>query len=202
MASIYDIKPSFQKLLRPLSNGLANKGVTPNQITMAAILLSLITGALIAYYPDQRWPLLFVPLSLLLRMMLNAIDGMIAREHNLKSALGTFLNELGDVISDIFIYLPFSVIPGITGSFVVGVIILAIISEMAGVVGVQISSSRRYDGPMGKSDRAFVFGAIALYLGLGYTGGAKINYLLLAIAFLSLITIFNRIIQALREQHA
>ncbi|HTH81017.1 MAG TPA: CDP-alcohol phosphatidyltransferase family protein, partial [Ramlibacter sp.] len=30
-----------------------------------------------------------------------------------------------------------------------------------------IGAARRYDGPLGKSDRAFVFGALALWIALG-----------------------------------
>ena len=37
------------------------------------------------------------------------------------------------------------------------IVVLTLVSEMTGVVAVQIGASRRYDGPMGKSDRAFVF---------------------------------------------
>jgi len=33
-------------------------------------------------------------------MALNAIDGMLAREHHMQSKLGAILNELGDVVSD------------------------------------------------------------------------------------------------------
>jgi CDP-diacylglycerol--glycerol-3-phosphate 3-phosphatidyltransferase len=34
-------------------------------------------------------------------MALNAIDGMLAREHDMQSPLGAMLNELGDVLSDV-----------------------------------------------------------------------------------------------------
>ena len=47
------------------------------------------------------------------------------------------------------------------------VIVLAVICEFAGVLGPTVGASRRYDGPMGKSDRAFVFGALGLWIGLG-----------------------------------
>ena len=36
VASIYDLKPRFQSLLRPMTNWLAAKGVTANQVTVAA----------------------------------------------------------------------------------------------------------------------------------------------------------------------
>ena len=83
MASIYDLKPKFQGLLRPLTNALARAGVTANQVTLAAMLLSLAVGAAMALRPSAG-VLLLVPLTLFLRMALNAIDGMLAREHGQK----------------------------------------------------------------------------------------------------------------------
>ena len=82
MVSIYQIKPKFQALLRPLTNRLASLGVTANQVTIFAAILSIVTGALIYFYGEQSWPLLLVPVILLVRMALNAIDGMLAREHS------------------------------------------------------------------------------------------------------------------------
>jgi CDP-diacylglycerol--glycerol-3-phosphate 3-phosphatidyltransferase len=151
MPSIYDIKPKFQALLRPLVHLLSENGVTANQVTLAAALLSLLTGLCIALWPQAHWPLLAVPIVLFVRMALNAIDGMLAREFNMKSHLGAVLNELGDVISDALLYLPFALIEGVPASLVVLIVVSAIISEMTGVVAIQIGASRRYDGPMGCS---------------------------------------------------
>ena len=105
--TLYDIKPAFQDLLRPACNNLAKAGVSANQVTVAAMLLSLATGTALVLLQGERWVLLLVPAALLVRMALNAIDGMLAREHHMQSALGGLLNELGDVISDIALYLPF-----------------------------------------------------------------------------------------------
>ncbi len=96
MPSIYDLKPRFQALLRPITRGLAAAGVTANQVTVAAAVLSIAVGACIAISPERRWPLLLVPPFLFVRMALNAVDGMLAREHGMKSPLGAVLNELGD----------------------------------------------------------------------------------------------------------
>ena len=38
---------------------------------------------------------------------------MLAHEHGMESALGGILNELGDVVSDAALYLPFALIPGL-----------------------------------------------------------------------------------------
>lgn len=197
MPSIYQLKPAFQQLLRPLTHALARAGVTANQVTAAAMLLSFCTGWCVWQFPAESWPWLLVPMFLFVRMALNAIDGMLAREHGQKSRLGALLNELGDVLSDAALYLPFAVLPGISPAWVVGVVVFAIISEMTGVVAIQIGASRRYDGPMGKSDRAFVFGALGLALGMGVAPGAWINWLLGVVLALLVLTTLNRARKAL-----
>jgi CDP-diacylglycerol--glycerol-3-phosphate 3-phosphatidyltransferase len=132
-------------------------------------------------------------------MALNAIDGMLAREHAMQTPLGAVLNELGDVVSDAVLYLPFAFIPGINAVLVVILVVLAMVSEMAGVVAVQIGAPRRYDGPLGKSDRALLFGLIALILGLGFRPYVLFNLALAVALMLSLVTIKNRVQHALQE---
>jgi CDP-diacylglycerol--glycerol-3-phosphate 3-phosphatidyltransferase len=202
MPSIYDIKPAFQNLLRPLTRSLASAGVTANQITVLAAALSIAVGACIAWQPLARWPLLLVPAFLFVRMALNAIDGMLAREHGQKSRLGAILNEIGDVVADTALYLPFARVPGFDPLLIVLIVILAIISEMTGVVAIQIGATRRYDGPMGKSDRAFLFGLFALLLGLGVSPGRWQAIALSAVLTLLVVTILNRARRALAQPPA
>ena len=197
MASIYHLKPAFQGFLRPLTQRLANNGITANQVTVFAALLSMISASLIVLFPTHNWPLALVAPVLLVRMALNAIDGMLAREHNMQSDLGTFLNELGDVIADIALYLPLALVPGIPAMLVVAVVIASVITEMTGVISVMIGGQRRYDGPMGKSDRAFVLGLTTLLLGFGVHAAAWSTALLSGVLLLSVLTIYCRIASAL-----
>ncbi len=197
--TIYDLKPAFQNALRPTCRALARAGVTANQVTVSAAIFSLLIGGLIALFPAERWPFFLVPLWLFVRMALNAIDGMLAREHGMQSALGGVLNELGDVVSDAGLYLPFALVPGLSAPLIVTIVVLAVTSEMTGVVGVQIGASRRYDGPMGKSDRAFVFGLLALLVGLGLEPGLWATLGLSVVVVLLFLTIVNRARRALRE---
>lgn len=199
MASIYDLKPKFQNLLRPIVRKLAKVGVTANQITILAVILSMVAGGLIYAFPSRNWPLLAIPIVLFIRMALNAIDGMLAREHNMQSPVGAILNELGDVLSDAVLYLPLATITGVNASLTVLVVLLSVIAEMTGVIATQIGASRRYDGPMGKSDRAFVFGVIGMALGLGYSPLPWVNYLLIAMLVLLCFTVLNRAKRALEE---
>jgi CDP-diacylglycerol---glycerol-3-phosphate 3-phosphatidyltransferase len=202
MPSLYQLKPAFQNVLRPLVSGLATRGVTANQITVLAALLSISAGGAVALWHPLRWPLLLIPVVLFLRMALNAIDGMLAREHNMKTTLGAILNELGDVISDAALYLPFSLIPGIHGYLVVPVVILAVISEMAGVLGATTGGQRRYEGPMGKSDRAFTFATLALLLTGGLAPGLWLDGVWIGLLVLLVVTIINRISKTLLEQNS
>jgi len=199
MGSIYELKPKFQNLLRPLVRMLASAGVTANQVTVLAMLLSFVAGGLIVGFSTQTWPLLCIPVVLFIRMALNAIDGMLAREHDMKSPIGAILNELGDVLSDTALYLPITLIDGVNAAWVVLVVLLAVISEMTGVIAVQIGAERRYDGPMGKSDRAFLFGVVGLALGFGVNPQPWLDYLLIVTVLLLSITIINRSRKALEE---
>src|SRR6185503_1096925 len=195
---IYDLKPAFQRLLRPLVAKLVRAGVTPNQVTVAALLLSAAEGGTVAW-TRARWSLLLLPAALLVRMALNALDGMMAREHDLKTRLGSLLNELGDVLSDALLYLPLALLPGWPPAAVACAVVLAGASELAGVAAVQAGASRRYDGPMGKSDRAAVFGALGLALGLGAPAGRWLEIVVWIVVALLALTIVNRMRKALRE---
>ncbi|MCH6203056.1 CDP-alcohol phosphatidyltransferase family protein [Brucella ciceri] len=166
--SVYQLKSRFQNLLRPLVVRLAAGGVTANQVTVAAALVSIILGAFLAWSGNAAWFAL-VPVWLFLRMALNAVDGMLAREHGLKSTLGAYLNEIGDVVSDAALYAPFALVAPFTGPWIFAVIFLATLTEFAGLAGPSVGASRRYDGPMGKSDRAVVFGVLGAWIAIDGT---------------------------------
>lgn len=192
LATIYDLKPLFQARLRPIADALARRGITANQVTLAALALSLAHGAWLALMPDSRWPFLLLPMTLFLRMALNAVDGMLAREHGMKSAAGAVLNELSDVTSDTALYLPFALVAGVSAPLVVLVVVLAIVGEMAGALGPMLGVERRYDGPLGKSDRAFAFGLLAFLIGLGLTPGTWTTIYLAVLLGLAALTVWNR----------
>lgn len=194
MITIYQLKPRFQALLRPLVAALAARGVTANAVTLAAMAISLALGAwLFVAGPARPGLFLLLPLWMFLRMALNAVDGMLAREFGQKSALGAYLNELTDVFSDAALYLPFVLVAPLGWGSVGSVIFLAAVSEMAGALGPMIGAPRQYDGPMGKSDRAFLFGALGLWLGLAGSLPEWSFWLFPAAAAAILLNISNRI---------
>lgn len=199
MISVYQLKPKFQSLLRPLVNKLFNAGVTANQVTIAACVGSLVIALVVGLLASHAWVFWLVPLWMFIRMALNAIDGMLAREFNQKSGLGAYLNELCDVIADSALFLVFAFVATVNPSLVVLVVILSLLTEYAGVMAPLVGASRRYDGPMGKSDRALVFGVISAGIAIGWLPLTWINLLLWVIAALLVYTLVNRIKQGLKE---
>ncbi len=199
MTSIYQLKPRFQAVLRPLVGALAAAGLTANQVTVTAAAGSLAIGFLVGLNSAHRPVFLLVAVWLPVRMALNAIDGMLAREFRQKSRLGAYLNELGDVVSDAALYMPFALTAPFGALGIGSVVVLAVISEFAGALGPMIGAGRHYEGPMGKSDRAVVFGALALWLGLGGPLPDWLWLLMPLLAGLLLLTIVNRVRGGLAE---
>ena len=204
MPSVYTLKPKFQGLLRPLTRmsrqAASRSALLRNAVTLFGGALSICYGLMLAAEPQSRTLLLLLPDVLLIRLALNAADGMLAREFGQKTNLGAYLNELTDVVSDAFLYLPFAYMPGFDPLWIGAAIVLSTIVEMAGTVAAMTGASRRYDGPMGKSDRALVFGAIALWLGLGYGIAPWASYALPRLIVLLLtVTVVNRVRGGLGE---
>ena len=193
MPTLYQLKPAFQALLRPVTAKLAAAGITANQVTVAAAALSVAAGALMALNPGNRLVFLLLPLVLFLRMALNAIDGMLAREHGQQSMLGMYLNETCDVISDIALILPFAMVPPFAPWGVVVFAFVAVMTEFVGVLGIAAGTGRNYAGPFGKSDRAFALGAVAVVVALGVTLPHWVAWLFPVLALLSLATVVNRV---------
>lgn len=200
--SVYNLKPAFICLLRPIAARLARAGVTANQVTVAACLLSIVYASVLFCKPES--PLLwgFMPIWLFVRMALNAIDGILAREFDQQSRLGALLNEMGDVVADAVLFVPLALVMGIGLPPVALFIWMALLTEFAGVLALLVHSPRRYDGPCGKSDRAFLIGLAGLLIAGAQIWGWQVSFLswgLYGCSLLMMWTTFNRLRSALVE---
>jgi CDP-diacylglycerol--glycerol-3-phosphate 3-phosphatidyltransferase len=194
MISIYNVKPKFQQLIKPVMEFLHRKKFTPNHVTLLALFGSILTGGYV--YFNEGWSyLVVVPVFLFIRMALNAIDGMMARAYNQQSPLGEVLNELGDVLADLAIFYPLLIKFGIDKhpNLLVVFIALMIINEFVGVLGKAMGGARRYDGPMGKSDRALFFGLLCVMVFWFPLVLSWIYYLVILVVLAMLLSTITRI---------
>jgi phosphatidylglycerophosphate synthase len=142
---------------------LAASGCTPNLVTFSALLFSILIGLVLFIKRETPAFLFIITAWLFLRMALNAIDGMMARELNMKSTRGAVLNEVGDVISDVAIYLPLVAFYPRALWMVLAFCFGAVLTEFCGILAQALGAERQYAGPMGKSDRALFVGALGLF---------------------------------------
>lgn len=197
--TIYALKPRFQSLLRPAVRRLASAGATANQVTLAGAIGSVLVALIIIWAAEARWVFLLLPLWFVLRMGLNAIDGMLAREFGQESPLGAYLNEICDVVSDAALYAPIAMVEPFGPVGIAVVVSLSSLTEFAGVLGPMVGASRRYDGPLGKSDRALLFGVLGFWIGIGMPLPAWLGFIVPLVAILLAVTTVNRIRAGLRE---
>ena len=197
--SIYDLKPKFQNLLQPLVITLEQRGVTANQVTLTACAISIILGLILTALSGYHWLFILIPIWLFVRMALNAIDGMLAREFNQKSRLGGYLNEITDVVSDAALYLPFAFVHPFDALQIGLIIWLSALTEFCGVLGQVQGKTRRYDGPLGKSDRAFLFGVLGLVYVFVPTLPDFLYWLLWIVIILLIVTCVKRVKSGLAE---
>ncbi len=191
--SLYQLKTQFQDQLRPISDTLVEQKITANQVTVSAVLLSVATAYVIAKPAAEKQALwLLLPSSLFIRMALNAIDGMMAREHGQASKLGAILNEAGDIIADTALLA--SLMLHVTNSqsqfsatdlsannlsvnhlaannllanqrHIINFIVLSMSTELLAITSDAALEARANQGPLGKSDRAFLLGTLGAIIG-------------------------------------
>ena len=175
------------------------KGIQPNTITWMAILLSVVCGLFCWMHPILI-SLIILPVALLIRMALNALDGMMARTYMLQSKSGEMLNEIGDVFSDFVMFAPlYWLFQAELYSFIT-FLFLSILNEFAGIMGKIVSGTRRYDGPMGKSDRALIIGLASIILFCSVRVLPYMKYLFYLLDILLLLSTFIRIKKSLSTE--
>lgn len=176
--SLYQLKSQFQDQLRPISDMLVEHHCTANQVTISAVVLSMGTAYVIATRAGERPRLwLSLPLSLFMRMALNAIDGMMAREHGQASTMGAVLNEAGDLVADtaflssLLPHLDYQKVStnhthGAYQQHIVSLSLLSISTELLAIASNISFRERANQGPLGKSDRALLLGVLGTVMGM------------------------------------
>lgn len=139
--------------LMPVARAMRN--VDPNMISLAALLLAVLTGITIFYSYEQYWQVLLPATSILVLLSgyLDALDGKVARLAGKEGKRGDFIDHVFDRYADIFM------IGGVAISgwcniylgllALIGVLMTSYMGTQAQALGI----GRMYSGLLGRADR-------------------------------------------------
>lgn len=186
---IYSLKPAFRRRLVRVQDALVDRGVSADTLTSMALLLSVAGGACIAWSGQVPALALAVPFLALLRITLNALDGMVAVATGTARPAGEFFNELADRLADISFYggiamliEPVSALAGLA---------VVLTSSFAGVLAKAAGADRNYSGVFGKADRMIALSVVAV--AAFFLGPQWFAYFSRATIGLATITLMQRI---------
>ncbi|HEX7471902.1 MAG TPA: hypothetical protein VF323_02370 [Candidatus Limnocylindrales bacterium] len=159
--NLYRLKPAFLRVVEPLVELCVRRRIRPDTLTLLALPVSLAGAA--AIWASQSVPalLLLVPLAAALRLVLNLLDGAVARRTGASHPRGELYNEVGDRIGDALLLGAPALLPGVEGRTVLLGVILGILASYVGITVRAAGGSRLYHGILAKPGRMVLLAVAA-----------------------------------------
>lgn len=151
-----------------VTDRLAAMGVSPNAISVWSVVFGSLSG--IAFWATSwigapQGPLfLLAAFFILMRLLANMFDGMVAVKTGTSSAVGELFNEVPDRISDSVIMIGAGY--AVSGSPLAGFFaaLCAMLTAYVRAVGKGAGARQEFCGPMAKQQRMFLLIASALFM--------------------------------------
>lgn len=160
--------------------------LSPNSITLLALLLNVAAAVTLAMALDRPQLFLAAPVLLVVGGLLDAFDGIVARVQNRSSRFGDFLDHVCDRASDAAILAGWTVGSGVRPAISLTAVVLVL---LVGYVGTQIEASfgrRSYEG-MGRGE--FVLAFVTLPLVSYMIAVTQFDYRIATLSVAELLTI-------------
>jgi len=189
---IYTTKSKWQRALQPVVDFCVARRIHPDVFTYGALVLSL-SAALALYFANtnKNW-LWIVPPCVLIRLLLNLMDGQVARALNLADDWGEVKNEFGDRIADAMIFIAIGLSGYAETGFVLVALTLILLASYLGILGKALGSQRVYGGLFGKGDRMISLAVFTIYP--AWIGNlSSYNYYLIFASIAAFITVIQRL---------
>ncbi|MFH2033627.1 MAG: class I SAM-dependent methyltransferase family protein [Candidatus Margulisiibacteriota bacterium] len=148
---LYILKYPLRRILEPLANRMIK--FDPDHLGYLATFISLMTGTLFIFSSKHPYLLLVIIILILLRMVLNTLDGVIAIAQDKKDIRGEIVNALPDRYSDVFLFIGIF-LSGLCDQFIaiLGLATIFLVSY-TGMLGKAIGVEWQHHGPLGKVER-------------------------------------------------
>ena len=194
---LYRVKPAIVQGLDPVLRRLERSGVTPDALTLAAIPVGAAGGLAVLASPAVPGALLLVPVVAAARLVLNLLDGSLARRTGRMHPRGELFNEVGDRVADVLMLAPVALVPGAIGPAVWLGAVLALLASFVSVTTRAAGGTRSYRGILSKPGRMVLLSAFAIaVVVIGPAAWAPFSILL---ALGTLATFVERVVGAMRE---
>ena len=148
--------------LAPVVDGLAQRGISPDAVTLAAIPVGAAAAACILASPGVPALLFAVPALASVRLVLNLLDGALARRTGRTHARGEFFNEVGDRITDLLFLVPIAFVPGADRTTVLLGALGAVLASFIGLTTRAAGGERIYRGILSKPGRMVLVGGFSI----------------------------------------
>jgi phosphatidylglycerophosphate synthase len=159
---LYRSKGAIVRGLDPFVAWLARSGVSPDAVTLAAVPVAIVGGICLLVSPTIPAALLAVPPLALARLILNLLDGALARKTGRMHPRGELYNEIGDRLADIAFLTPVAFLPGAGQATVLLGVTGAVLASLAGLVPRAAGGQRIYRGVLSKPGRMVLLSIFAV----------------------------------------
>ena len=159
------------RLSRRMASWLADRGVSPNGISLLGMVFGVLAGVAFmltdAFPENAGWCWIIGAILVQLRLLGNMFDGMVAVLQERASALGELYNEIPDRVSDAVTLIGFGFATGSNPWLGLIAALLAVFTAYIRAMGKVAGAHQEFCGPMAKPQRMFVVTVAALFIGFG-----------------------------------
>jgi CDP-diacylglycerol--glycerol-3-phosphate 3-phosphatidyltransferase len=176
---------------------LERQGVSPDGLTLSALPVAAAGGLSLLISPAVPAALLAVPVLIGVRLVLNLLDGALARRTGRSHPRGEWYNEVADRLGDLLLLVPVAFLPGAHQPTVLLGATGAVLASYAGLAVRAAGSRRVYRGVLSKPGRMLLLAIFAVAaFGVGPQAWWWFGPLLL---IGTVLTFIERVAVALRE---
>lgn len=153
---------------------LARSSITPNQISCISVLFAAVGGVALLAWPGAIG-LLICALCIVLRLLCNLFDGMVAVEGGRGTVTGALYNEMPDRIADsiFLVALGYAIAAPWLGWLCA---LLAALTAYIRTLGGALGQTQDFRGPMAKPHRMWLMGAALVIAALAQPWGQSILF--------------------------
>ena len=195
------LRPVADRLLDPFVAGAKRLGLTPDAVSVLALLTAIGAGVAFAFAAELGLLYLLGAVLVLWNGIFDLLDGALARELDSQSDAGDLLDHVLDRYADILII---SGLAAGVGQYALGLAAITgvLMTSYLGTQAQAVGLDRVYGGLLGRADRLALIGAVATVAAVidaTALGLTAVGWLLVIFAVVGHLTALQRFYYAMRD---